>query len=163
MSALFDSNCTLCPRLVKHLREVKQEYTNYHCAPVSYFGKLSAELMIVGLAPGKHGANQTGRPFTGDYAGKVLYRALFQHGFATQAVGVSRRDGLKLKNCRITNAVKCLPPENKPNASEIRHCNQFLQAELKRLPVNAVILTLGRIAHVATLQGLRSYTFSIPV
>ena len=120
--------------------------------------------MIVGLAPGMHGANRTGRPFTGDYAGILLYETLHRYGYASQAQAVDVGDGLELKGCRITNAVKCLPPENKPQPDEIRRCNAYLARELERLPQTAAILALGTIAHHAVLMayGLKrsDYPFS---
>lgn len=120
--------------------------------------------MIVGLAPGMHGANRTGRPFTGDYAGVLLYETLHRYGYASQAQAVAVGDGLELKGCRITNAVKCLPPENKPQPDEIRRCNAYLARELERLPQSAAILALGTIAHQAVLMayGLKrgDYPFS---
>ena len=118
------------------------------------FGDARARLLIVGLAPGRHGANRSGRPFTGDYAGTLLYRTLHKHGYADRAASQRRSDGLTLTNCRITNAVKCLPPANKPNAAEIRECNRFLQRELAALPANSLIIALGRIAHGAVLRAL---------
>lgn len=150
----FNIHCVDCPRLASHLAHVRERCAGYHARPVSPFGDAKARLLIVGLAPGMHGANRSGRPFTGDYAGILLYRSLHKHGFASQAKAVSRNDGLKLYNCRITNAVKCLPPENKPTSDEIRACNRFLRTELERLPDDAVILALGLIAHKAVLQAL---------
>ena len=151
--AIFDQKCQSCPRLADFLKDVKQQYPDYHALPVSPFGDENAQLLIVGLAPGMHGANATGRPFTGDYAGLLLYQALFDFGFSNQADSTSLNDGLKLKNARITNAVKCLPPQNKPTGGEINQCNHFLQAELKALPEKAVILALGSIAHNAVLKA----------
>jgi uracil-DNA glycosylase family 4 len=111
-------------------------------------------LLIVGLAPGMHGANATGRPFTGDFAGIMLYEALHAYGFASAAIASSADDGLILNNCRITNAVKCLPPENKPTAAEVAMCNQYLQTELTAMPKDGVILALGTIAHKAVVKAL---------
>src|SRR5262245_33598941 len=122
----FNSRCTACPRLARFLAEVRREYPDYHARPVAPFGDAKAHLLIVGLAPGMHGANRTGRPFTGDYAGILLYRTLHKHGLANRTESISADDGLKLKNCRITNAVKCLPPANKPLPDEIRRCNMYL-------------------------------------
>lgn len=150
----FDAACTACPRLAGHLQSVRQEYPDYHAAPVPPFGPARAPLLIVGLAPGMHGANATGRPFTGDYAGILLYRTLHELGLANRAESVAADDGLKLRRCRITNAVKCLPPENKPTTEEIRTCNPFLLRELEQLPRQASILALGRIAHDAVLRAL---------
>jgi uracil-DNA glycosylase family 4 len=121
---------------------------------VAPFGDRRARLLIVGLAPGLHGANRTGRPFTGDYAGILLYQTLHRYGFASRPDSVHRRDGLKLKNCRITNAVKCWPPANKPLPAEIATCNPYLAAELASLKEGGVVLALGRIAHDAVLRAL---------
>lgn len=150
----FDAGCRRCPRLTRHLDRVRREYPDYHAAPVAPFGDRRARLLIVGLAPGMHGANRTGRPFTGDYAGILLYETLHRHGFATQPTAVSRRDGLRLVNCRITNAVKCLPPANKPLPDEVTCCNMFLAAEIRGLAAGGVILALGAIAHHAVLKAL---------
>ncbi len=129
-------------------------YPSYHARPVGPFGDTRAKLLIVGLAPGMHGANQTGRPFTGDYAGILLYKSLFKHGFSSEAASRHRHDGLALRGCRITNAVKCLPPENRPTAAEIATCNGYLRHELSSVPQGGVILALGHIAHRAVLKGL---------
>jgi len=118
------------------------------------FGDPHARLLIVGLAPGMHGANRTGRPFTGDYAGILLYQTLYDFGFASQPVSGSADDALVLRRCRVTNAVKCLPPQNKPVTAEIRSCNPFLRAELATVPAGGVLLALGRIAHDAVLRSL---------
>ena len=135
------------------LCEVKQKHRDYHARPVAPFGDIKAELLIVGLAPGLHGANATGRPFTKDYAGLLLYEALHEFGYSNQKKSESLSDGLNLKGCRITNAVKCLPPQNKPTGTEISQCNPFLAAELKTLPKNGVILALGTVAHQAVLKA----------
>lgn len=118
------------------------------------FGSRDARLVIVGLAPGLHGANATGRPFTGDYAGILLYATLHEYGFATQPTGAAPDDGLALVDCRITNAVKCLPPGNKPVPAEIRACNDYLAADLSSVPPGGAIVALGRIAHDATIRAL---------
>jgi len=152
-STVFDPDCRLCSRLAEFLTAVKAKHPDYHAGPVSAFGDEHARLLIVGLAPGMHGANATGRPFTGDYAGILLYQTLFDFGFSNQPKAESLTDGLTLNNCRITNAVKCLPPENKPVNQEIKQCNSFLAAELKSLPEQAVILALGTIAHQAVLKA----------
>jgi len=154
MSATFDSRCRLCPRLADFLDCVRTEHPGYHAAPVAPFGDRAARLIVVGLAPGMHGANRSGRPFTGDYAGILLYRTLHKYGFATRPESVSRDDGLELIDCRITNAVKCLPPANKPQPAEIRQCNRYLKAELADSQVGGVFLALGRIAHEAALRAL---------
>jgi uracil-DNA glycosylase len=150
---VFKPDCTDCPRLSRFLTEVKQKYPAYHALPVAPFGDEKAKLLIVGLAPGMHGANASGRPFTGDYAGLLLYETLYKFGYSNQAEATALDDGLVLKNARITNAVKCLPPENKPTGMEINQCNHFLAAELQTLPAQAVILALGNIAHQAVLKA----------
>jgi len=150
----FDPACRRCPRLDTFLKNVRRYYPDYHAAPVAPFGAARPKLLIVGLAPGMHGANATGRPFTGDYAGILLYKALYKLGFSNRAESVSRDDGLKLKGCRITNAVKCVPPENKPTGPEINCCNDFLRNELVALPRATVILALGLVAHKAVLKAL---------
>jgi len=140
--------------LVSFLNDERRVFPDYHNAPVAPFGDPHARLLIVGLAPGLHGANATGRPFTGDHAGLILYRHLHQFGFASAAESLSRDDGLVLTNCRISNAVKCVPPQNKPLPVEIRTCNRYLANELRTLPANAVILALGLIAHQAVLLAM---------
>jgi uracil-DNA glycosylase len=149
----FDPHCTRCPRLVEFIAEGKREHPDYHCGPVAPFGAPSARLIVVGLAPGFHGANATGRPFTGDYAGILLYDTLHRFGFASAAQSVSRDDGLKLIDTRITNAVKCVPPENKPTPAEIKLCSSFIAAELLSLGQPSVIVALGTIAHGAVLRA----------
>jgi uracil-DNA glycosylase family 4 len=151
---IFDPNCRLCPRLSQFLDENKKTYPDYHARPVAPFGVKNPALLIVGLAPGMHGANATGRPFTGDHAGILLYQTLYDYGFSTAPTSTSANDGLKLLDCRITNAVKCLPPQNKPTPEEIRTCNVFLQAELLSLSPGACVLALGTIAHNAVLRAL---------
>lgn len=150
----FSAECRQCPRLANFLGEVKKDYPDYYCKPVLPFGAARPKLLIVGLAPGLHGANATGRPFTGDYAGILLYETLHKFGFSNKPMSVSLDDKLKLKQCRITNAVKCLPPENKPTTDEIITCNQFLADELAALPKNTIILALGGIAHKAVIKAL---------
>jgi len=156
--------CTACPRLAGFLADVRRQYPAYHARPVAPFGDPKARLLIVGLAPGMHGANRSGRPFTGDHAGILLYRMLHRFGFANRAVSVSVDDGLELNDCRITNAVKCLPPQNKPETVEIRTCNRFLAGELEHAAEVRVILALGGIAHKAVLQAQKikpgSFTFA---
>ena len=151
----FNIHCVDCTRLASHLAHVRERFNGYHGRPVAPFGDPLARLLIVGLAPGMHGANRSGRPFTGDYAGILLYQTLHKHGLASQAVAVSRDDGLELRDCRITNAVKCLPPENKPTTDEIRACNRYLQTELAGLPEHALILALGGVAHKSVLQAFK--------
>ena len=154
-SSCFNINCKLCPRFARFLTEVRHRYPDYHARPVPPFGDPQARLLIVGLAPGMHGANASGRPFTGDHAGILLYRTLHKYGFASMPQSRSLDDGLQLQDCRITNAVKCVPPKNKPARNEIVTCNHYLRAELARLPANAVVLALGHIAHEAVLSALR--------
>ena len=149
----FDPDCRQCPRLCSFLEQVRDEHPGYHSRPVPPFGEPDARLLIVGLAPGKHGANATGRPFTGDFAGILLYRILFEFGFSNQATATAVDDGLELLGCRITNAVKCLPPGNKPVGFEIDNCNAFLKFELGLVPAGGVILALGQIAHRAIVKG----------
>jgi uracil-DNA glycosylase family 4 len=149
----FSLDCRRCPRLAAHLAGVRAEYPDYHARPVAPFGDSKPGLLIVGLAPGLHGANRTGRPFTGDHAGILLYETLHRYGFGSQAIAVDPADGLVLQGCRITNAVKCLPPENKPLPAEIRECNGYLRTELQVL-APAAILALGTVAHQAVLRAL---------
>ncbi len=151
---MFDIDCRTCPRLADFLDEVKLKHPDYYARPVAPFGDSEGRLLIVGLAPGMHGANATGRPFTGDHAGILLYETLYKYGFSTAPVSVSRDDGLMLKDCRITNAVKCLPPQNKPIGAEINSCNAYLSAELQALPAAAVVLALGSIAHNSVIKAL---------
>ena len=151
----FDITCRLCPRLSGFLDQVTTQYPTYHAKPVPPFGTDAPKLLIVGLAPGMHGANRTGRPFTGDYAGVLLYETLHKYGYASASVSVSANDGLRLTGCRITNAVKCLPPENKPTSMEINTCNSYLAAELAALPANTIILALGNVAHQAVLKAVK--------
>jgi len=151
----FDPACRRCPRLAAFLDEGRARHPEYHCAPVAPFGDARPQLLIVGLAPGFHGANATGRPFTGDYAGVLLYETLHAFGWASAPVSVSRDDGLELRGCRITNAVKCVPPANKPTSAEIATCNDFLRAELDTLDPGSVVLALGAIAHAAVLRARR--------
>lgn len=147
------ANCTACPRLSNFLADVRQQHPAYHALPVAPFGDPAAGLLIVGLAPGMHGANRTGRPFTGDHAGILLYETLHRFGFATRAESVAADDGLELIAARITNAVKCLPPQNKPEPAEIRTCNRYLSEELRSSPDVRVILALGGVAHKAVLMA----------
>jgi len=161
VSSTFDPDCRACPRLAGFLDQVKTDYPGYHARPVEPFGAADARLLIVGLAPGMHGANATGRPFTGDYAGILLYETLYEYGFSTSPQSLSRDDGLELIGCRITNAVKCLPPQNKPVGAEINTCNAYLSNELAALPEGALVLALGSIAHNAVVKalGLRQRAF----
>lgn len=147
----FSVECRDCPRLASFLDEVKARHPDYYAKPVTPFGDAAAKLLIVGLAPGMHGANRTGRPFTGDYAGILLYETLHRFGFATQPTSITSDDGLKLTRCKITNAVKCLPPQNKPDTAEIKQCNKYLKDELKFMSEKSIILALGNVAHRAVL------------
>ena len=153
MAATFCPDCTLCPRLARFLVTIAHENPDYHCKPVAPFGELAPKLLIVGLAPGMHGANRTGRPFTGDYAGILLYESLYALGLSSAPKSQDRRDGLALKGVLITNAVKCLPPENKPLPAEIKTCNQYLAAELAKLKSVNAILALGTVAHDSVLMA----------
>jgi uracil-DNA glycosylase family 4 len=150
----FDPRCTRCPRLAQALAEARSAHPAYHARPVAPFGDARARLLIVGLAPGLHGANRTGRPFTGDHAGVLLYRTLYQFGFATGAESISAEDALRLVDCRITNAVKCWPPRNKPLPEEVKRCNGFLRAELATLDARSAVLALGAVAHGAVLKAV---------
>ena len=150
----FTIECRRCERLANYRDEVHGRYPDYYSAAVPSFGDPEGRLLIVGLAPGLHGANATGRPFTGDYAGILLYKTLFDFGFATRPVSESASDGLELMGCRLTNAVRCLPPENKPTTREVDTCNPFLADELDKLPQPGVVLALGTIAHRAVLKAL---------
>ncbi len=151
----FNSRCRLCPRLARHLRVLRAEHPDYHARPVPPFGDARAGLLIVGLAPGRHGANRTGRPFTGDHAGILLYRMLYKYALASHPESVAADDGLKLRGCRITNAVKCLPPANRPLSMEVATCNRYLRSELMEMPAGGVLLALGMTAHQAVLMALR--------
>ena len=161
MDATYDRDCTACPRLATLLEDVRERFPDYHARPVPPFGASAPRLLIVGLAPGMHGANATGRAFTGDYAGVLLYETLHAVGVASRPQSVSADDGLTLAGTRITNAVKCLPPQNKPVAAEVNTCNAYLVNELAELPRDGVILALGGISHKAVVRalGLRQADF----
>lgn len=146
-------DCTLCPRLVAFRATQRTAEPTWHNAPVPSFGDLDAPLLIVGLAPGLKGANRTGRPFTGDYAGILLYSTLIKFGFARGTYDARVDDDLALVGCRITNAVRCVPPANKPETPEIRSCGQFLATEIAAMPRLVAILALGQIAHQAVLAA----------
>lgn len=147
-------DCGLCPRLVAYRRENQRAEPTWVNGAVPSFGDVSGRLLIVGLAPGRGGANRTGRPFTGDYAGELLYDTLLKFGFAKGTYRASPDDGLTLHDCMITNAVRCVPPANKPSTEEIATCRRFLVARIAALPNLAVILALGRVAHHQTLAAL---------
>lgn len=150
----FEPGCAACPRLARFLGEQRVALPGYHNGPVPAFGPSEARLLVVGLAPGLHGANRTGRPFTGDHAGILLYQTLFDHGFASAPASQHIADGLQLIDARISNAVRCVPPENKPVPEEIRRCNPFLAHDLAAHPTNGVVIALGTIAHQAVLDAL---------
>ncbi|HEX9159663.1 MAG TPA: uracil-DNA glycosylase [Rhizomicrobium sp.] len=157
-------DCPLCPRLVQFRTANRTAHPDYFNDPVPGFGDRDGRLLIVGLAPGLHGANRTGRPFTGDYAGDLLYASLLRHSLARGTYGRCADDGLELVDCMITNAVRCVPPENKPLPLEIRTCRQFLSAQIAAMPNLRAILTLGRIAHESVCKAVsisaREYPFA---
>ncbi|QQN61855.1 uracil-DNA glycosylase [Bradyrhizobium diazoefficiens] len=150
-----DRNCPFCPRLVAFREANRAREPLWHNAPVAPFGDITARLLIVGLAPGMQGANRTGRPFTGDYAGDLLYATLLEYGFAEGSYQARPDDGLRLVDCRIANAVHCVPPQNKPLPIEINTCRQFLVANLETMPKLRAIVALGRIAHDSVLKPLK--------
>jgi uracil-DNA glycosylase len=147
------ADCALCPRLAEFRGNNRSKFANYHNAPVPSFGGTDARLLIVGLAPGLHGANRTGRPFTGDGAGELLYATLLAQGFARGTYKADPSDRIELIDSRITNAVRCVPPGNKPETGEIRACNGFLTGEIASLPRLKVLIALGQIAHGAILRA----------
>jgi uracil-DNA glycosylase family 4 len=157
-----DRDCARCPRLAAFRAENRGARPDWHNAPVVSFGPIEARLLVVGLAPGLKGANRTGRPFTGDYAGDLLYATLRAFGFAEGAYAARPDDGLRLIDCRITNGVRCVPPENKPTPAEIRACRPFLLAELSAMTRLRAILALGQIAHATTLAALGERRASFP-
>jgi len=147
-------NCSLCPRLAQFRQENCEAYPDWFNSPVPSFGRLDAELLILGLAPGLKGANRTGRPFTGDYAGDLLYPTLLHFGFAKGVYDSRPDDGVEMMNTRIANAVRCVPPQNKPVGAEIKACAPFLDSELKAMTNLKVIVALGTIAHNAAIGAL---------
>ena len=149
----YRRNCVRCSRLAQFLKKVRARHPDYACRPVPSFGALGSRLLIVGLAPGLHGANATGRPFTGDHAGILLYRTLHKFGFSSAPESMPG-DDLSLQDCAVTNAVKCLPPENKPVAAEVNNCRMFLVNELETVPPKGVILALGKVAHDSVVRSL---------
>lgn len=149
-------DCPLCPRLVDFRHATQRAHPDWFNAPVPSFGDTSGRLLIVGLAPGLQGANKTGRPFTGDYAGDLLYSTLAKFGFSTGTYKARPDDGVKLKDALISNAVRCVPPENKPTGAEILTCRPFLVSRMSQLPKLKVILALGRIAHDSTVRALNT-------
>ncbi len=154
LELLPDKNCDLCPRLKSFIDDNRKKFPDKYNAPVPSFGARDAELLIVGLAPGLKGANFTGRPFTGDYAGDLLYATLLKSDFALGEYKSHKNDGLELINTRITNAVRCVPPENKPTGAEINTCLQFLKTEIADMPNLKIILSLGLVSHNAVLKTL---------
>lgn len=149
-----DKNCSLCPRLAAFRNENKKKFPHYHNGPVESFGSTDAQILVVGMAPGLNGANQTNRPFTNDYAGDVLYPSLKKAALARGDYLKRKDDGFELVNVRVTNAVRCVPPQNKIIGEETKNCGHFLQEEIKNLPNLKVILALGTVAHNAVLKAL---------
>ena len=147
-------DCPLCPRLAAYRAANRAEHPDWFNAPVPSFGERSSRLLVVGMAPGVRGANRTGRPFTGDHAGVLLYRTLLRFGFAAGEYRADPADGLTLQDCRIVNAVRCVPPANLPEPAEVKACNPFLAAELAAMPRLRVVLVLGLLAHAAVLRAL---------
>lgn len=159
-----DSNCRLCPRLADYRKSNRSEHPDWFNGAVGSFGPATAQMLIVGLAPGVTGANRTGRPFTGDYAGDLLYATLNKYGFSRGNYAQSADDGLVMVDCMISNAVRCVPPQNKPTSTEINQCRPFLQARMTAMPNLKVVLTLGKIAHDSTVKALagrlKDYAFT---
>ncbi|NNE58788.1 MAG: uracil-DNA glycosylase [Hellea sp.] len=147
-------DCDRCPRLREFLLDLREKLPDYYNAPVPSFGDPDPKLLIVGLAPGMHGANRTGRPFTGDWAGDLLYKALDKFGFSIGTYGAEADDGLKLDGAMITNAVRCLPPQNKPVGAEAAACRPFLTDQINGLSSIKAIMTLGKISHDNTVRAL---------
>lgn len=147
-------DCPLCPRLAEYRHELRRENPDWHNDPVDSFGPETAQLLVVGLAPGAKGANRTGRPFTGDHAGDLLYPTLSKYGFARGDYGRSPDDGFELVDCMVTNAVRCVPPQNKPTGIEINTCRPFLEERIRTMPNLCSIVTLGQIAHLSTVRAL---------
>jgi len=145
-------NCDLCPRLAEFRETNRQKFPDWHNAPVPSFGDIDAGLLIVGLAPGLRGANRTSRPFTGDYAGQLLYPTLQKYGFARGTYNEEANDGLDLVGCRITNAVRCVPPQNKPVGAEINACRPFLIQEMDAMPNLQIVLCLGTVSHTSVIR-----------
>ena len=157
-----DRNCPLCPRLAEFRAQIRVREPSWHNAPVASFGDPNARVLIVGLAPGLQGANRTGRPFTGDYAGDLLYDTLRRFGFAEGRYQARPDDGLALIDARITNAVRCVPPENKPTPAEIKTCRSFLEATIAEMANLRAIVTLGRISHESTTAALNHRRAAAP-
>jgi len=159
---LPDADCQACPRLVALRNSCRADHPGWHNAPVPSLGALGSRLLIIGLAPGRQGANRTGRPFTGDAAGGYLFENLCRHGLATGTYHQDGDDDIRLRDVRITNAVRCLPPDNKPVAAEVNACRSFLAAEIGAMPKLDTILTLGRLAHDATCRSLGLRPAEVP-
>jgi len=149
----FDPACRRCPRLYHHFKKLRARFPDYHNGPVPAFGDPNATLLIVGLAPGLHGANASGRVFTGDASGDLLFDTLHRFGFSNLPLSRDPADGMVLNDCRITNAVKCVPPLNRPNRTELKRCGDYLRAELEQLQPKTVV-ALGRVAHDAVFRAL---------
>ncbi len=162
MTMIPPMECGLCPRLAAFRAANRAAFPDFHNGPVSPFGPDTARLLVVGLAPGLKGANRTGRPFTGDFAGDLLYRTLEDFGFSQGKYAADPDDGLTLRDCRIINAVRCVPPENKPTGAEVSTCRRFLEAELAAMPHLAVIVALGQVAHRAVIAALGGRQVSYP-
>ena len=157
------NDCALCPRLAEFRQFHRVDHPSWHNGPVPRFGDPGARLLVVGLAPGLRGANRTGRPFTGDGAGWPLYSALERYGFSTGSFQGEPDDGLLLQDCAITNAVRCVPPKNRPTGAEIRTCRQFLEADLCALPDLRLVLALGRIAHESVVRALGGHPREVEI
>jgi uracil-DNA glycosylase len=162
LSSEPDRDCPLCPRLLSFRETTRAREPGWFNSPVPSFGDPDGRLLIVGLAPGLQGANRTGRPFTGDFAGDLLYATLIEYGFAEGVYQARPDDGLKLVDCRISNAVRCVPPQNKPLPAEISTCRQFLTASLASMPRLSAIVALGRVAHESTLKALNVRSVAAP-
>jgi uracil-DNA glycosylase family 4 len=156
------ADCPRCPRLVAFRQRWRAERPEWHNAPVSSFGPVNAQVLIVGLAPGLQGANRTGRPFTGDWAGDLLYETLDEFGFSRGKYQERPDDGLTLVDCRITNGVRCVPPENKPLPVEINTCRDFLKSTIGEMPKLRAVVTLGRISHETTVKALNGKRADAP-
>ena len=157
-----DRDCPLCPRLAEFRGQARAKQPDWFNSPVPSFGDASARLLIVGLAPGMQGANRTGRPFTGDYAGDLLYATLLDYGFAKGSYQARPDDGLSLVDCRISNAVRCVPPQNKPLPAEINSCRPFLAATLEAMPRLRAVVALGRVAHDSVVKMLKLRSSAAP-
>ena len=157
-----DRDCPLCPRLAEFRGQARAKQPDWFNSPVPSFGDASARLLIVGLAPGMQGANRTGRPFTGDYAGDLLYATLLDYGFAKGSYQARPDDGLSLVDCRISNAVRCVPPQNKPLPAEINSCRPFLAATLEAMPRLRAVVALGRVAHDSVVNMLKLRSSAAP-